>query len=208
LSLATFRCQDNRLIIELQVFYIPYSAFALISIQYGLGQQVANVPLYEHPKALLFKSLGQIFYVIIGVFVKFIVGLFLLRICSHQRWQRIVIWILLGVVGIFNLFYVFIVIFQCIPVEFYWNRYNPNSQIQGKCNNTALAIIPTYVSLVLNVLSDWTLALLPVSFVWKAKMEMKRKVSVVVVLALGSMWVALYNTSCLFKVSHINSPRS
>jgi hypothetical protein len=124
--------------------------------------------------------------------VKFLVGLFLLRICSQQRWQKITIWSLLGVVGVFNAFYLFIVIFQCIPVEYYWFRYTDPQVIDGTCNKTSLATIPTYISLFLNVFADWLLALLPVSFVYKSKMPLKTKCSVVAVLALGSMCVYFY----------------
>ncbi|KAH6671204.1 cation-transporting ATPase 4 [Halenospora varia] len=166
-----------------QIFYVAYSVFALVSIHFGLGQHVVNVPTEQHPKALLFKWLGQVFYVIVAVLVKFVVGILLLRICSHQKWQRITIYSLLAVVGLFNAFYIFIVIFQCRPIEFYWFRYQTNSPVSGQCSHTKLATIPTYISLVLNVLSDFTLALLPISFVWHSKMEIRTKVSVVVVLA-------------------------
>ncbi|KAH8657417.1 hypothetical protein BGZ60DRAFT_567181 [Tricladium varicosporioides] len=169
------------------IFYIAYSIFALISIHFGLGQHVTAVPIEQHPKALLFKWLGQVFYVVVAVLVKFVVGILLLRICSHQKWQRITIYILLAVVGLFNAFYIFIVIFQCRPIEFYWFRYQTDSPVSGQCSHTKLATIPTYISLVLNVLSDFTLALLPISFVWHLKMEVRTKVSVVVVLALGSI---------------------
>jgi len=123
--------------------------------------------------------------------VKFIVGLFLLRICSHQRWQRITIYTLFTVVLLFNAFYIFVAILQCSPIQFYWYRYQPDHPIHGKCNNRRLATIPSYVSFMMNVVADFTLALLPVSFVWHSKMEIKTKCSVVAVLALGSMSVTI-----------------
>lgn len=52
-----------------------------------------------------------------------------------------------------------------------------------------LATIPTYVSLVLNVLVDWILALLPVSFIWNSNMDKKTRLSVIGVLGIGSMFV-------------------
>jgi uncharacterized protein YacL len=163
-----------------------------VSVGYGLGQHTDAVPATERPYALLWKWLGQVLYVIVSALVKFLVGLFLLRICSQQRWQKITIWSLLGVVGVFNAFYLFIVIFQCIPVEYYWFRYTDPQVIDGTCNKTSLATIPTYISLFLNVFADWLLALLPVSFVYKSKMPLKTKCSVVAVLALGSMCVYFY----------------
>ena len=167
--------------------------FALLSIHFGLGQHVADVPTSNHPKALLFKYLAQVFYVVVAVQVKFIIGLFLLRICSHKRWQRITIYALFTIVLVFNIFYIFIVILQCKPIKFYWFRYQPDQPVHGKCNNRRLATIPSYASFLLNVVADFTLALLPVSFVWHSKMETRTKCSVVAVLALGSMSVAIIN---------------
>lgn len=84
-----------------------------------------------------------------------------------------------------NAFYFFVVIFQCLPVQYYWFRYTDPQVLEGKCNKTALATIPTYVSLFLNVVVDWALALLPVSFIYNSKMPRKTKISVVAVLSLG-----------------------
>lgn len=140
----------------------------------------------------MFKWLGQVFYVIIAVLVKFVAGVLLLRLCLHQRWQRITIWTMLAVVAVFNAVYIFVVIFQCRPIQFYWFRYSsllPPELSGGECHKTALATIPTYISFSMNVLTDWTLALLPVSFVWNAKMDRKTKFSVVGLLAIGSMFV-------------------
>jgi uncharacterized protein YacL len=141
----------------------------LVSIGYGLGQHVDDVPAAERPHALLWKWVGQVVYVVVSALVKILVGLFLLRICSQQRWQRITIWSLLAIVAVYNMFFMFIVIFQCIPVEYYWFRYTSPQVIDGSCNKTALATIPTYISLFLNVLVDWVLALLPVSFIYKVR---------------------------------------
>ncbi|KAL2074860.1 hypothetical protein VTL71DRAFT_8639 [Oculimacula yallundae] len=184
--LKRFFAEDWLSVVTL-VVYLFYSISALISIRWGLGQHVADVPMRDHPAALFWKYIGQVTYVLVSVLVKFIVGLLLLRICSRQRWQRITIWTLLAVVALFNMFYIFIVIFQCMPIPFYWYRYTPNPPVTGKCNHSKLATIPTYVSLFLNVLSDWILALLPISVVWNSNMDRRTKISVVGVLAIGSI---------------------
>ncbi|KAF4631002.1 hypothetical protein G7Y89_g7135 [Cudoniella acicularis] len=184
--LKRFFAEDWLSVVTL-TFYIAYSAFVLIAVHFGLGAHVDDVPEENRPKVLMYKYLGMVFYVAVAVLVKFVVGILLLRICSHQRWQRITIYTLLGVVAVFNIFYIFIVIFQCVPIEYFWSRWEANPPVTGKCNSTQLAVIPTYISLLLNVVSDFTLALLPVSFVWKSKMEIRTKISVVAVLGLGSL---------------------
>ncbi|ETS79843.1 hypothetical protein PFICI_07372 [Pestalotiopsis fici W106-1] len=184
--LRRFYPEDWLAIITL-FLYSAYSAFCLLGVHYGLGAHVEDVPIDERPKALFYKWAGQVSYVVIAMLVKFIVGLLLLRLCVGKKWQCITLWTLLVVSGIYTVFYVFMVVYQCQPVPFYWYRYDPNPPITGNCNGTALAIIPTYISFIISVVSDWILALLPISIVWNAKMDRRSKISVACVLALGSI---------------------
>ncbi|KAK9768997.1 hypothetical protein SCAR479_02241 [Seiridium cardinale] len=184
--LRRFYAEDWLAIVTLMI-YTAYSTFSLLGVHYGLGAHISDVPLDNQPKALFYKWAGQVAYVIIAVLVKFIAGLLLLRLCVGKKWQCITLWTMLVVSALYTAFYVFIVIYQCQPVQFYWYRYDPNRPVTGTCNGKALATIPTYISFVISVVSDWILALLPVSIVWNAKMDRRSKISVSCVLALGSI---------------------
>ncbi|KAI9049985.1 hypothetical protein LZ554_006130 [Drepanopeziza brunnea f. sp. 'monogermtubi'] len=186
--LKRFYAEDWLSVVTLAT-YVFYSFCGLMAIHFGLGNHVQNVPLSQHSKALFWKYMGKCSYVLVATLVKWVVGLLLLRICSHQRWQRNTIRTLLAIITVFNVFYIFTVIFQCWPIPYYWYIYTPSktNPIKGSCNSHPLAIIPTYVCMGLNVVADWTLALLPVSVVWKSSMDRKTKVSVVGILAIGSV---------------------
>lgn len=159
----------------------------LLGVSHGLGAHVENVPVDERPKALVWKWAGQVAYIVVSTLVKFVVGIFLLRLCVNKGWQRITIWVLLVIVGLYNAFYVFIAIFQCQPVAFYWWRYTTNPPITGKCNGHALATIPTYFAVLIGIAGDLILALLPITLIKNAKLDRKTKISVVCVLSLGSL---------------------
>ncbi|KAI0023085.1 cation-transporting ATPase 4 [Xylariomycetidae sp. FL0641] len=169
------------------VLYSAYSAIILLGVHFGLGAHVADVSLVDQPKALFWKWAGQVGYIVISVLVKFVAGLLLLRLCVGHRWQRVVIRIILIFTVLYNAFYIIITIFQCRPIEFYWHRYDVLSDITGQCNDTDLATIPTYISFITSIITDWTLALIPISMVWHANLERRVKVSVSCVLALGSL---------------------
>jgi len=134
----------------------------------------------------MWRWLASLLYIIISTMTKLIVGLFLLRICSHRRWQRWTIWAIMGVVTVFNTFYFFIAIFACQPVEQEWMRY-ATPPARGTCNSTLFATVPTYVSAFLNVVADWVLPILPAAMVWSARLDRRTRISVCSVLALGSM---------------------
>lgn len=168
------------------MLYCVYTACALLGVHYGVGQHVDDVAPLDRPQAVMWRWIATLFYIAIAWLVKLVVGFFLLRICSHKRWQRITLWVLMSVVSVFNVIYIFIAIFACHPVERTWTRYDPTPQ-EGHCNSTSFATIPTYMAAFLNVLADWILPLLPATLVWKAKMETRKKLSVCAVMALGSL---------------------
>lgn len=139
----------------------------------------------------MWRWIGSLLYIAISTLSKYVVGLFLLRICSHRRWQRITIWTMLGLVTVFNVLYIFFDVFSCHPVAYEWTRYTDPPPATGFCNSTSMATVTTYVSAFFNVVVDWTLAILPSYLVWQAKMEFRKKISVSFVLALGSVYVFL-----------------
>jgi hypothetical protein len=160
-----------------------------MNVKYGIGKHLIDVPPAHRPIAMMWRWIGTYFYIVITALVKIIIGLFLLRICNHQRWERITLRTTIGVVAVYNLFFVFLAIFACRPVEYQWTGYNYPVPAKGECNNSGWATYPSYVAGFLNVAADWILPLLPARLVWKATMERRKKISVCAVLALGSMYV-------------------
>lgn len=152
----------------------------------------------------MWRHFCTILYIVISALTKFIVGLFLLRICTHIRWMRIMIWTMLVVVGVYYTFYFFIDIFAAQPVQYYWLRYAPNPP-KGRVNGVLWAIIPTIIGAILNAIVDWALAILPVFLLWKAKLDRRTKVSVCCVLGVGSMYVSP-SLSPFFSVTMAISP--
>ena len=179
---------EDYLAMVTMALYCAYSAFGLLGVQHGLGSHVADVARDDRIQARFWQFVCQAVYIVESTLTKYVVGLFLLRICVHQRWQCVTIWCMLGAATVFNVFLFFLAIFQCHPVAWYWYRYDPEPPFQGDCNAVQFATIPSYIAAFLNCLVDWTLGvILPASIVWKTQMETRVKVSVVAVLALGSM---------------------
>lgn len=193
-----------------QLLQCAFCTFVLLGVSHGLGAHVEHVPEDQRPKALVFKWAGQIAYIVVSTLVKFVVGIFLLRLCVNNGWQRITIWVLLVLVGLFNIFYVFVAVFQCQPVPFYWWRYAENAPITGTCNGRAMATIPTYIAVLLGIAGDLILALLPITLIKHAKLDKKTKISVICVLSLGSLYAtpsSPLNQTPLCSVVILSSPR-
>lgn len=109
---------------------------------------------------------------------------------SHQKWQRISIWAMLVIVGLFYGAYFFIALFACQPVEYVWERYDLTPTTSGKCNPSVAATAISYIATVMNCAADWMLAILPATVVWKAQLDRRTKISISIILGIGSMYEA------------------
>lgn len=136
----------------------------------------------------MYRWLASLVYIVVSLLTKWIVGLFLLRICPRKRWRQITIWTILAVVTLFTIIYFFLDIWSCTPVRYVWTRYNPEPE-EGSCHATTFATVTTYIAAVINIVADWVLPALPATLVWKAQMEPRVKVSVIALLCLGSVYV-------------------
>jgi hypothetical protein len=171
-----------------QLWQGVFCSHVLLAVHFGLGRHLDDVPNENRPTALMWKWAGQIDYIAVSTLVKFVVGIFIARLCDPRSWQRITITVLLVTVGIFYILYMLEAIFQCRPIAYVWWREQPNSPVTGECNSTELATIPTYIAMILGVVSDWILALLPISLVRRLDFDWKTKISIVCVLAMGTMY--------------------
>lgn len=131
--------------------------------------------------------LAELFYIISSAFLRTSVGFLLLRITS-TRAHRIVIWVTMGLMIIYSLCFLFIVVFQCAPVQFFWN-WTPGSP--GKCNNHDTLANTGYAQVALSFLSDWTLGLMPVWLLWNVQISRARKIGISILLSFGLLYVSL-----------------
>jgi hypothetical protein len=117
------------------------------------------------------------------MFLKFSIGLFLLRI-AVTRTQKTIIWLVMIVTATISLYFFFLFVFQCWPVSFFWEQY---TGLQGSCINPDIITVSTYVYSAVSCCTDWTLCILPGFMVWNLQMNPRTKLSVSVILALSAV---------------------
>lgn len=67
---------------------------------------------------------SRLFYTLTTVFIRLSIAVFLIRICL-KRIYKFIIYATMAMVTGFSIFYFFLVLFQCSPVDFFWNRKAP-----------------------------------------------------------------------------------
>ncbi|KAI1460731.1 hypothetical protein F4805DRAFT_373839 [Annulohypoxylon moriforme] len=181
--LKFFKAEDW-LAVATMICFIIYCTLVMISISHGAGKTMSEVPLENYPTILKMRYAGEIVYIMTSLLIKFTVGIFLLRICS-LAWQRTVIWIVLFVCLVYSIFFTFMAIFQCRPVQYYWSQYT--TKMEGTCFSDELIRGTSYAAAVINCVSDWILGLLPIALIGKLELSKRSKIMVSCTLALGSI---------------------
>ncbi|KAL8382312.1 hypothetical protein RB595_006213 [Gaeumannomyces hyphopodioides] len=179
---------EDALAILSTIVYFVFTIFCCIGVSWGLGKKTTDVPNRLHHKALLYKYLGMAAYIAVSGLIKFVVGIYLIRLFknSRQKWQTYFLIVLLVLVGISNTAYFFISIFQCTPVWVYWHQKDDGFNMERVCFKPAIALGSTYTVNLINIVTDLALALMPISLVWKSKLDRRTKISVVAILAVAS----------------------
>ncbi|KAF2721800.1 hypothetical protein K431DRAFT_63989 [Polychaeton citri CBS 116435] len=98
---------------------------------------------------------------------------------SGIRWFRWALHLTLAYLVAICVMFVFLVIFGCVPVEAYWN-FPPNNS--ARCLNEGTI---TVTAGVLNCVSDFLVATLPIPIVMRLRMPLRQRVGVCILLSLG-----------------------
>jgi hypothetical protein len=126
---------------------------------------------------------GEPVYILCNMMLKFSIGAFLLRI-AILRVYRFIIWSVIGVSAIVCTYCFFFIIFQCWPVAYFWGQF---TGMEGSCINPNIITTSTYIYSAMSCWSDWTYCILPVFMVWNLQMNRRSKLSIGLILGVGSM---------------------
>lgn len=113
------------------------------------------------------------------IFSKISIGIFLLRIIV-ERIQVWFIYIALAINVMTGLVFFFVTTLQCQPVSYFWHK-----EQTGKCIPIGIIIALTYLYSSLNIICDFTFALLPIFIVRKLNMKRRMKVAIIPLLSMG-----------------------
>ncbi|KAH0363448.1 hypothetical protein KCU65_g7397, partial [Aureobasidium melanogenum] len=119
-------------------------------------------------------------YILTTIIFKLSLAIFFLRVIN-ERWQRQVIIASVTLYTLFGTAWLFIAIFQCgNPAD-----YGKN-EAAGKCLPFRTVLRPlNYTHGVLNAVTDWIFAIIPIFVVRAAQMGRQQKITVITILGLG-----------------------
>lgn len=128
--------------------------------------------------------LGETTYVITNLFVKLSIALMLLRY-AIEPYQKRLIYIIAGTFLVYSVVYLFVFTFQCLPISYFWGRFL--GATNGRCMDKTTFLVAGYIYPAVTIVYDWTMAILPWFIVRKMQLDLRTRIMVAAVLALGSM---------------------
>jgi hypothetical protein len=157
---------------------------------YGTGYMLENLTVHNRVIAMKYWWLCEIAYCFASVGCKISVCIFLMRITIRP----LHIWLLYCVMAltvIAGLVFMFLMLLQCRPLEYFWTKlaYDPN--IVGTCMDMKIIVIMTYIYSAFAALCDFTVGILPIFLVHKLHMKRKTKIAVMGILSMACMYVFL-----------------
>jgi hypothetical protein len=137
-------------LIPSQVIFTLSCVFILVGVHNGLGMHNKALEQAREIEALKYQALATATYVLDMMFIKFSVGIFLLRLTTSKAYIW-TIYISLAVIAIWTIVLSFWNIFQCAPVAAQWDYTIPGHT----CVSPVQVVQAAYALSVMIILSDW-----------------------------------------------------
>ncbi|KAL4948693.1 putative integral membrane protein [Aspergillus filifer] len=175
---------DDGVMVFAMLMYAMFSACMIGGTLHGTGHKFEDLTADQRVTAMEYWWLCEIAYCFSSVGCKISVCIFLLRITV----KRIHIWVLYTVMAltvITGLVFMFIMLLQCRPLEYFWTRTAFDPTIKGSCISIEIVINMTYVYSAFAALCDFTVGILPIFLVAKLHMRRQTKLAVVGILSMA-----------------------
>ncbi|KAL4863304.1 hypothetical protein BDV12DRAFT_206644 [Aspergillus spectabilis] len=179
-----FGWDDGLMVVALSLF-IALSVLCMLGPVAGIGHKLADFEsLASLQRALLLWWLGQMLYIWASAVSKIAIALALLRL-TVRRIHRIILWGICAVIIIIGLVFWLILLLDCQPISYFWERMDISKQ--GTCLSVDVLLIIAYIYSSLTIVCDVALGILPACLIWGLQMTQRTKIALCGILSLGAV---------------------
>lgn len=125
--------------------------------------------------------IAEFFYASAAAFIKCSIAITLLRIADSRRAFTWTIWAVMAATGISAIVFIAGIANICHPITTLWGETTT-----GSCNLKLNSDVSFFFSAI-EIVTDFSLAILPAVLLWNIQMKAKVKISVAVILGLGAL---------------------
>ena len=168
---------DDWTIVASMIFAQTVNIQMIICCEWGFGKHTDELPRPIVSKTLELYYYAQILYKINICLTKISILLFYLRVFKVVQWFKYLCWGVAGIVLSFTVASVLVSVFQCIPIEFAYNK-----SIEGSCIDLTKF---WYGNAGYNIGTDLIIIILPVLVIRKLSMPKRTQIALLGVFGLG-----------------------
>ena len=141
--------------------------------------------------------------------VKVAILIFYRRVFTgNQRWFRWAFWIMIAYCVAWAIATFVIVMVQCVPIPYFWNRAYAFYKLEPPGTGTCLETTPSQVPVAfLNCIGDLVLILLPFPVLLRLQMNIRRKIELSIIFGLGALY-GIPPMNSKLKLTLLQRPRS
>ncbi|KAJ4205391.1 hypothetical protein NW759_014617 [Fusarium solani] len=157
----------------------PFPGFPdCYGIDLGFGRHYWTISVEDSRTILQIFYASQILYIFVQVSVKGSILAFYWRIFPNRHFQ-IAVRVAAAFLFVHNIIFLGLVIFQCHPLQFIWDR-----QLKGTCLDlTAIG----YAGAASNIIEDIGLFIMPIPVLLKLQLGVRKRLGLFVLFSLGSL---------------------
>ncbi|KAJ2892754.1 hypothetical protein MKZ38_009423 [Zalerion maritima] len=189
---------DDALIFVAIISYTTFTGFACGLVAYGLGEEIDDSERLEdkirYSEATKHWFFAELFFILTSTVLRVACGITLLGIITSK--DRKVKWLIITVISVmasFSAAFFFISLFQCAPIEYFWENQLVGKH-EGSCISNEFLDTPYntmaafyIVHSIISALTDWILGMLPYFIIRRVQMNKWKKSTVIALLGLGTL---------------------
>ncbi|KAL1614528.1 hypothetical protein SLS54_009702 [Diplodia seriata] len=157
-----------------------------ISIYDGFGRDMNTLSPDQLKSAFKQYYFAEFTYVASVLFIKLSLAYFYLPL-TNLRWQIYTVYAIVVVNSLYTTGYLCIILFQCHPVDYFWNQFAPGAT-GGRCLSSTVIMNLSYAHNAMEIISDWIISALPIWLLAQTQLTRRTKLAVGLLLSLGALY--------------------
>ncbi|KAF2875959.1 hypothetical protein BDV95DRAFT_591365 [Massariosphaeria phaeospora] len=172
---------DDYVILVGYVLIMVDSIVLFLAVPYSFGREVASITLADTQDSQRYAVISQPLWAWSMAAIKISVALMMLRLEQTKFWRRF-LWGMVAVQMLLGIYNMLCALLQCIPLHAAWD---PLKLVEAKCWSSAAIRANLYCISVVNVVTDFIMALLPISFLRHVQRPFRERAIIGGLMALG-----------------------
>ncbi|KAI1739148.1 hypothetical protein F4680DRAFT_422977 [Xylaria scruposa] len=179
---------------------VGFTVICGVSGELGLGLDLWAVQQENISTILILGWAGQLCYIGSRFFIRVSIILFMMRIFRSSSARQVLIY-MLALNAAIAVTYLFSVIFQCIPLSYFWEAWD--GLHDGHCSNQWAIFFSAGI---ITTILDFALILLPVRWISQVHFSRSNKITSLCMFSLGVVVIILsiFRIISIYKFTHSN----